>query len=155
QGDISKTLLNTHHLKAGFLSEVRPVRTNFSALYFNNDPNNPAVPFGAIISPFTMKPGGPFFTNGLGKYRGFRYLQSAFFQDSWRPQKGILKRLTLDAGVRVDVYHGVFGNTQRVANTILGIAGAPPFIPQPFDTERVTNAQASGGYGASLVVTPT
>jgi len=154
QGNIIKTFMNTHRLEAGFLSEVRPVRTNFSALYYNADPANPDIPFGAVISPFTGTPEGPYFGNGLGKYKGFRYLQSAYFQDTWRPTTGILKRLTLDAGVRADVYHGVFGNTQRVANVIATIPGVPAYTNFPFQTQRVTNAQASGRFGGSFVVTP-
>lgn len=155
QGNIIKTFMNTHRLEAGFLSEYRPVKTSFNAYYWNNDPANPDVPYGAIISPFTGLPGGPNFVgNNPGNYRGSRYLQSAYFQDSWRPTTGILKRLTLDAGVRADVYHGVFGNTQRVAQTILGIPDAPPFLQQPFRTQRVTNAQASGRFGGAFVLTP-
>lgn len=154
QGNIIKTFRNTHRLEAGFLTEVRPVTTNFSALYFNNDPYNPDVPYGAIISPYTQTTVGPSFNNGLGKYKGFRYLQSAYFQDTWRPTKGILKRLTLDAGVRADVYHGVFGDTQRVANALLTIPDVPYFTPFPFQKQKVTNAQASGRFGGSFVVTP-
>ncbi len=153
QGNITKTLKNTHRLEAGFLSEVRPVTTNFSALYFNNGAN-PDLPFGALVSPFTGTGQGPYFVNGLGKYRGFRYLQSAYLQDTWRPASGILKRLTLDAGVRADVYHGVFGDTQRVRQALLTIPGTPQFLSAPFDTQRVTNAQASGRFGGSFVLTP-
>ena len=154
QGNIIKTVRNTHRVELGFLTEVRPVTTNFSALFFNNDPYNPEVPFGAQISPFTGTTVGPQFVNGMGKYKGFRYLQSAYLQDTWRPQAGILKRLTLDAGVRADVYHGVFGNTHRVRDALLTIPGIAPFNPNVFDTQRVTNAQASGRFGGSFVVTP-
>lgn len=153
QGDISKILWRTHYLKAGFLSEVRPVQTNFGATYFNNDPANPNAPFGAVISPFTSSVAGPAFTGKIGRYKGFRYLQSAYFQDSWRPQKGFLRRLTLDAGVRADVYHGVFGNTLPVAQTLATIPDVGPFNVKPFLTQRVTDAQASGRFGASLVLT--
>lgn len=153
QGDISKILWRTHYLKAGFLSEVRPVQTNFGATYFNNDPANPNAPFGAVISPFTSSVAGPAFTGKIGRYKGFRYLQSAYFQDSWRPQKGFLRRLTLDAGVRADVYHGVFGNTLSVAQTLATIPDVGPFNIKPFLTQRVTDAQASGRFGASLVLT--
>lgn len=153
QGDISKTVFRTHILKAGFLSEVRPVYTDFGATYFNNDPNNPNAPVGAVISPFTSAVGGPAFTSKIGRYHGFRYLQSAYFQDSWRPQRGVLKRLTVDAGVRADVYHGVFGNTLPVAETLATIPNVGPFNIQPFLTQRVTNAQASGRFGASYVLT--
>jgi hypothetical protein len=37
QGDLTKTAFKTHHLKTGFLSEVRPVKTSFQATYFNAD----------------------------------------------------------------------------------------------------------------------
>ncbi len=154
QGNIIKTYRNTHRLEAGFLSEARPVRTNFSATYYNADPFNPDVPYGAIISPFTGTTAGPQFSPGTGKVKGFRYLQSAYFQDTWRPTTGILKRLTLDAGVRADVYHGVFGNTNRVAQTLLTIPDIPAFSSFPFQTQKVTNAQASGRYGGSFVLTP-
>jgi hypothetical protein len=154
QGNIIKTYRNTHRLEAGFLSELRPVTTNFSSLFYNNDPYNPDVPYGALISPFTGTTTGPQFINGIGKYKGFRYLQSAYFQDTWRPTTGILKRLTLDAGVRADVYHGVFGNTKSVAQTLLTIPGVPAFSTFPFETQKVTNAQASGRFGGSFVVTP-
>ncbi|MGH9551413.1 MAG: hypothetical protein ACRD3W_18655, partial [Terriglobales bacterium] len=80
QGDIRKTLFQTHHLKAGFLTEVRPVSTKFSALYYNADRNNPNAAFGQLISPFTGLPGGPQFQGNLGNYKGFRYLQSAYIQ---------------------------------------------------------------------------
>jgi hypothetical protein len=153
QGDITKTLFRTHSLKAGFLSEVRPVYTDFGATYYNNNPFLPGVPFGAVISPFTGTTSGPQFTSAMGRYHGFRYLQSAYFQDSWRPQTEILRRLTLDAGVRADVYHGVFGNTLPVAAAIATIPGATPFNIQPFLTQRVTNAQASGRFGGSFVLT--
>lgn len=154
QGNIIKTFRNTHRLEAGFLTEVRPVWTNFSSLYYNNDPFNPEVPYGSLFSPFTGTTTGPYFVHGLGKYRGLRYLQSAYFQDTWRPTRGVLKRLTLDAGVRADVYHGVFGNTLPVAQALLSIPDIEPFSLQPFQTQRVTNAQASGRFGGSFVLTP-
>jgi Carboxypeptidase regulatory-like domain len=152
QGDIKKTFHKTHFLKLGFLSEARPVYTDYSGTYFNNDPSSTTAPYGAVISPFTNAPGGPQFTKNLGKFHGFRYLQSGYFQDTWRPQTGILKRLTVDAGVRVDVYHGVFGNTMPVADAIASIPGATPFNLQPFQTQRVTDAQVSGRYGGSFVI---
>jgi hypothetical protein len=153
QGDITKTLFRTHNLKAGFLSEIRPVYTDFGATYYNNDPNNPSAPLGAVISPFTGAPGGPAFTSQMGRFHGFRYLQSAYFQDSWRPQAGILKRLTVDAGIRADVYHGVFGNTLPSAAALATIPNVGPFNIDPFLTQRVTDAQASGRYGGSFVLT--
>jgi hypothetical protein len=153
QGDISKILFKTHFLKAGFLSEARPVYTDFGATYYNNDPNNPNAPVGAVISPFTSAVGGPAFTSKIGRFHGFRYLQSAYFQDSWRPQRGVLKRLTVSAGIRADVYHGVFGNTLPVAETLATIPNIGPFNIQPFLTQRVTNAQASGRFGGSFVLT--
>jgi hypothetical protein len=152
QGDISKILMRTHFLKAGFLSEIRPVYTDFGATYYNNDPTNPNAPVGAVISPFTSAVGGPFFTSKIGRFHGFRYLQSAYFQDSWRPQNGFLRRLTVDAGVRADVYHGVFGNTLPVAETLATAPGVAPFNIQPFLTQRVTDGQASGRFGGSYVL---
>ncbi len=153
QGDISRTVFNTHRLKAGFLTEVRPVRTRFAALYYNANPLRTDIPYAAPISPFTQLPGGPLFVGNLGNYKGFRYLQSAYFQDSWRPVTGILKRLTLDAGVRVDVYHGVFGDTMKVAETIATIPDVPTFLTEPFQKQKVTDAQASGRFGAAFVLT--
>lgn len=221
QGDITKRLFETHHLKAGFLSEVRPVSTRLGALYYNAnmlatinsqrdaqdqingvfadaqqaaadaaqaaftqefDASGDAVaaqqaatqasnqilleaqtnagqinpnplPYGAIISPFTGLPGGPQFTENMGRYRGFRFLQSAFLQDTWRPTKGILKRLTLDAGARFDVYHGVFGNTLPVAQAIATIPDVQPFFIEPFRRHSVTDAQVSARVGGSIVLT--
>ncbi len=154
QGDITKVLFKTHFLKAGFLSEYRPTYTDFSATYYNNDPNSTTAPYGAIISPLTSSNTiGPQFTAAMGTLHSSRYLQSAFFQDSWRPQKGVLKRLTLDAGVRADIYHGVIGNTIPVATALASIPGSPPFNSQPFLAQRVTDAQASGRFGTSFVVT--
>src|SRR5262249_21628190 len=89
QGNIIKTIMNTHRVELGFLSEFRPVRTAFSATYYNADRTN-GIPFGAIISPFTGLPGGPQFTPNLGKYTGDRLLESAYLQDTWRPSKGFL-----------------------------------------------------------------
>lgn len=152
QGDISKILWRTHHLKAGFLSNYRPCYTDFGGTYYNANPN-PGIPFGAMISPFTGTMSGPQFTSALGRMHSSRYLQSAYFQDSWRPQTGILKRLTLDSGIRVDVYHGNYGNTLPVAAAIATIPGAAPFNIQPFLAQQVTNAAANGRFGASFVLT--
>lgn len=124
-----------------------------TALAAANAVPNTSVPYGAIISPFTGLPGGPQFDGNLGKYNGFRFLQSAYFQDTYKPDKGVWKRLTLNAGVRADCYHGVFGNTLRVAQAIASIPGVEPFLLAPFQTQKVTNAQASGRFGASVVVT--
>ncbi|MBI4534233.1 MAG: TonB-dependent receptor [Candidatus Melainabacteria bacterium] len=170
QGDVSKTLFNTHKLTAGFLSEVRPVRTQYAGLYYNADLlatfaaqeqarlagdtlNTNPLPYAASISPFTGAPGGPLFVGNIGRFRGLRYLQSAYLQDSWRPTTGVLKRLTLDAGVRVDVYHGVFGDTLKVSEAIATIPDVPMFSLQPFQKQRVTDAQASGRFGGALVLT--
>jgi hypothetical protein len=156
QGDIRRVFFNTHHVQAGFLTEVRPVRTRFAALYYNANPLLTDIPYAAPISPFTGQPlpgGGPLFVGDIGNFKGLRYLQSAYFQDSWRPVKGILKRLTLDAGVRADVYHGVFGDTLKVAQTILTIPDVPPFLIEPFQKQKVTDAQASGRFGAVLAIT--
>jgi hypothetical protein len=153
QGDISKILHKTHHLKMGFLDEYRPVHTDFSGTYYNNDPTSTLAPYGAVISPFTSAVGGPQWTKQLGEFHASRFLQSAYFQDSWRPTTGILKRLTLDAGVRADVVHSIMGNTLPVAAAIASIPGSEPFNLQPFQTQRLTDAQASGRYGASIVLT--
>ncbi len=37
QGNLTKTIKKEHHLKAGFLSEYRPVRTTYNAVYYNAD----------------------------------------------------------------------------------------------------------------------
>ncbi len=151
QGDISKQVFKTHLLKAGFLSELRPIRTDISAYYYNNSLTN-GIPYGAMISPFTGTPDGPQFQHN-GNVKGFRYLQSAYFQDKWTPQGPILKRLTLNAGVRFDLYHGVYGNMLAMAQTIAGIPGVMPFSIQPYLTQRVTDAQSSGRFGASYQLT--
>jgi hypothetical protein len=168
QGDISKTVANTHKLTAGFFTEYRPVSTKFSAVYRNanvlasqqaqleafaeGSAVNP-LPYGAIISPFTGLPGGPQMTGNIGKFHGSRFLQSAYFQDAWRPTTGILKRLTVDAGIRFDLYRGVFGSTMGIAQTLATIPGIEPFDLQPFKRKVVTNAQASGRFGGAFVVT--
>lgn len=154
QGNIIKTWRNTHRLEAGFLTEVRPTYTKFGATYYNANPNLPGIPFGAVISPFTGTLTGPQFNGKMGDMSGMRYLQSEYLQDTWRPTKGFLKRLTVDAGVRADLYHGVFGNTHAVEQALESIPGVPAFSSAPFNTQRVTNAQASGRYGASFVVSP-
>lgn len=180
QGDISKLVHKTHHFKAGFLSEVRPVRTKFGATYFNADlPGSLAasaaasdqvaqlqaagdyvgasqvnlnpLPFGAVISPFTGTPDGPQFKGST--FTGFRWLQSAYLQDKWTPKTGFWKRLTLDAGVRFDLQHSVFGNTMALAEQVASVPGVQPFSLKPYQTQRLTDAQASGRYGASFVIT--
>jgi hypothetical protein len=199
QGDISKTVANTHKLTAGFFTEYRPVSTKFSAVYRNanvlasqqgflgavaeasqakqdaiqaaldegltpqeaelagqqafNSVNLNPLPYGAVISPFTGAPGGPQMTGNIGKFHGSRFLQSAYFQDAWRPTTGILKRLTVDAGVRFDLYRGVFGSTMGIAQTLATIPGIEPFDLQPFKRRVVTNAQASGRFGGAFVIT--
>ncbi len=153
QGDITKRLFSTNLLKLGIFSELRPVRTNISAFYYNADYTN-GIPVGAMISPFTGQPGGPQFQNN-GNYKGFRYLQSAFVDDTWTPKKPILNRLTLNTGVRFDLYHGVYGNSLALAQTLATIPGVMPFSLQPYLTQRVTDAQASGRFGASYRVTKT
>lgn len=155
QGDISKTLWKTHHLKAGFLDEYRPVHTDFSGTYYNNDPTSTLAPYGAVISPFTSSTIGPQFTKPMGRFNANRFLQSAFFQDAWQPTTGILRRLTVNAGVRVDAVHSFMGNTLPVAAAVATIAGATPFNLQPFQAQSLTDAQASGRYGGSFVLTPT
>lgn len=114
--------------------------------------STPVIGVGQLISPFTGTQSGPQF-QGIGKYRGFRYLQSGYLQDTWRPQAKFLKRFTFDAGVRADVYHGVFGNSMALANTIVAIPGVGPFNTEPFKRHSVTNAQVSGRYSISYLVT--
>jgi hypothetical protein len=159
QGDVRKTVFHTHHLKAGFLSEIRPVRTSFSSFYYDANPTD--ATYGQLISPFTGTPVGPQLLGNVGKYRGFRFLQSAYLQDTWTPQHGLLNRLTVDGGVRFDLFHGVFGNTMGIANAIapwMPIVGGDPtgnnsFLLKPFQTNRVTNAQVSGRVAASYKLT--
>ena len=181
QGDLTKTAFKTHHLKTGFLSEVRPVKTSFQATYFNADYvgsalaqndalaqvaqlqqdgdldganaiNTNPFPYGGILSPFTGQVAGPQMQGNVGNYSGFRYLQSAFLQDRWKPEKGFWKRLTVDAGVRLDVQHSVFGNAMRLAETLAQAPGVEPFSLKPFQTQRITAAQASGRYGLAFVI---
>ncbi len=188
QGNVSKTAFATHHLKAGVLTELRPVSTSISETCYNAAlPSSGSMgsmdssmssmsggmgsmgsgmgsmggsmstmilpPYGGRISPFTSATIGPQIQGGIGKLHGFRYLQSAYFQDSWKPTTGILKRLTVAAGVRADVYYGLFGNTMNVADAIAIVPGTVPFQLQPFQTHTVCNAQASGRYGISYVLT--
>jgi hypothetical protein len=182
QGDINKKIGKTHNFKAGFLSEVRPVKTSFNALYFNSDMgatltgqaaaqdqigqlraagdltgaaavNANPLPYGAVVSPFTLTTQGPQFQGPMGGYKGFRYLQSAFLQDRWTPQRGAWKRLTIDAGVRFDLQHSVNGNALALATALASSPGVQPFSVKPFQTQRITDAQASGRYGASYVLT--
>ncbi|MBU6453998.1 MAG: carboxypeptidase regulatory-like domain-containing protein [Cyanobacteria bacterium REEB67] len=152
QGDINKKIGKTHNFKAGFLSEVRPVKTSFNALYFNSDMGS-TQPYGAVVSPFTLTTQGPQFQGPIGGYKGFRYLQSAFLQDRWTPQRGAWKRLTVDAGVRFDLQHSVDGNALALATALASSPGVQPFAVRPFQTQRITDAQASGRYGASYVLT--
>ncbi len=194
QGNLLKTVRREHHLKLGFLSEFRPVHTNFNAIYYNADAlssfqqqaaaqgqldlNNQAIlsansigdidtanallsnppingnpfPFGALVSPFTGQPGGPQFLGPVGNFTGMRYLQSAFFQDRYTPQKGFWRRLTLDGGVRFDMQRSFYGNTLPLASTIASIPGVQPFSLQPYLAQSKTDAQVSGRYGASFVV---
>ncbi|HEY9733262.1 MAG TPA: TonB-dependent receptor [Drouetiella sp.] len=182
QGDVNKTVKKTHHFKIGFLDEVRPVRTKFGATYFNADltsalsargdalsqqqslisagdfagasaVNTNPNPFGGVISPFTGDASGAQFKGST--YKGFRWLQSAYLQDKWTPKTGVLKRLTLDGGVRFDMQHSVFGNTQALAEQVAETPGVQPFDPKPYNTQRLTDAQASGRFGASFVLTKT
>jgi Carboxypeptidase regulatory-like domain len=160
QGNVLKTYKKTHHFKAGFLTELRPVSTSYSATYFNANylgsipsASNPSpVPFGAVISPFTGLPGGPSFNGNMGKFSGFRYLQSAFFQDKYTPQNGFWKRLTLDGGVRFDMQRSIYGNSLALAQAIESVPGAGPFALGPYQKQATTDAQVSGRYGAALVV---
>lgn len=180
QGDLSKTW-HHHNFKTGFLSEVRPVSTKYGATYYNADyvgsaqaqnaalaqqsalfaagdlqgayaVNTNPLPYGAVISPFNGQVGGPQMNGNVGKYSGFRYLQSAFLQDRWKPETGFWKRLTLDGGVRVDVQHSVFGNALTLAETMAATPGVQPFSLKPFQRQSITAAQASGRYGAAIVL---
>lgn len=158
QGNLKKAV-KTHHLETGFYSEIRPVQTSYGAIYRNANllasaQSDGALPYGAVINPFTFEVGGPNITGGITKFNGFRYLQSGWFQDAWKPKEGFLKRLTVNAGVRADVYRGVFGNTMKVAETMLTVPGVEPFDLNPFKRQTVTDAQASGRFGASFVITP-
>ncbi|MBA3859165.1 MAG: hypothetical protein C0507_19845 [Cyanobacteria bacterium PR.3.49] len=158
QGNLRKQV-KTHHLETGFYSEIRPVRTSYGAIYRNANlvataNSEGALPYAAVINPFTFEVGGPNITGDVTKFNGFRYLQSGWLQDSWKPKDGFLKRLTVNAGVRGDVYHGVFGNTMKVAQTMLTVPGVEPFDLTPFKRQTVTDAQASGRFGASFVITP-
>jgi len=181
QGDLTKTAFKTHHLKAGFLSELRPVKTSFRATYYNADyvasaqaqndaqsqinqlqaagdllgaaaVNANPFPYGAPISPFTGQVDGPQMQGNVGNYKGFRYLQSVFLQDRWKPEKGFGKRLTIDTGVRLDVQHSVYGNALALAQTLAQAPGAVPFSFKPYEKQAITSAQASGRYGAAFVV---
>lgn len=174
QGNVLKTVKKTHHLKAGFLTELRPVSTNFNAVYYNadllgslqqqadaqgafaEDPSagislNP-FPFGALISPFTGQIGGPQFLGPVGKFKGFRYLQSAYAQDKYTPQGKFWKRLTLDGGVRFDLQRSIYGNALPLATEMALTPGVQNFSLAPFMAQHLTNAQASGRYGATFVV---
>ncbi|HIA53192.1 MAG TPA: TonB-dependent receptor, partial [Candidatus Melainabacteria bacterium] len=109
QGNLKK-LVKTHNLETGFYSEIRPVQTSYGAIYRNANllataESGGSLPYGAIINPFTFEVGGPNITGGITKFNGFRYLQSGWAQDTWKPKEGFLKRLTVNAGVRADVYH--------------------------------------------------
>lgn len=165
QGSVAKTVRKAHQLKVGFLSEIRPVRTTYNGIYFNanllgsleqqaaagtQNPN--PFPFGAPISPFTLQIGGPQFLGPVGRYHGFRYLQSAYFQDKFTPTQGFWKRLTLDAGVRFDMQRSIYGNALPLATTMAALPGIQPFALAPFETQHTTDAQASGRYGGTFVV---
>jgi hypothetical protein len=194
QGSITKNIKKEHHFKAGFLTELRPVRTNFNAIYYNADLvgslqqqaagqglsdstnqqinlanqlgdtdtanallatlpiNTNPFPYGAMISPFTGQLGGPQFMGPVGRFHGFRYLQSAYIQDKYTPQNGFWKRLTLDAGARFDLQRSFYGNTLPLASTIASIPGVQQFSLQPFLAQAKNDAQISGRYGASFVV---
>lgn len=174
QGNVAKLLKKEHHLRAGFLTELRPVRTTFNSIYFNADlmgslqqqadaqaqiqqgnseiQNPNPFPWGSLISPFTGQPGGPQFLGPVGRHHGFRYLQSAYFQDKYTPQNGFWKRLTLDAGLRFDLQSSFYGNSLPLAQTMLATPGIQPFSISPFLSKKLTNAQASGRYGATFVI---
>ncbi len=160
QGNVLKTYKKAHHFKAGFLTELRPVSTSYNATYYNanylgsipsaSNPN--PIPYGAVISPFTNTTVGPQFNGNMGKFSGFRYLQSAFLQDKFTPQNGVWRRLTLDVGVRFDMQRSIYGNTLALAQAIENTPGAQPFSLQPYQKQVTTDAQVSGRYGAAFVI---
>ena len=160
QGNVLKTYKKAHHFKAGFLTELRPVSTSYNATYYNanylgsipsaSNPN--PIPYGAVISPFTNTTVGPQFNGNMGKYSGFRYLQSAFLQDKYTPQNGFWKRLTIDAGVRFDMQRSIYGNTLALAQAIENTPGVQPFSLQPYQKQATTDAQVSGRYGTAFVI---
>ncbi|MBX9688181.1 MAG: TonB-dependent receptor [Candidatus Obscuribacterales bacterium] len=209
QGNVTKNIAKTHHFKSGFLTELRPVKTNYNAVYYNADlvgslqqqaqargdiaSNNSDInstlaaidaanaaadaealeelnatlndllstnaslspnpfPYGAMISPFTGQLGGPQFLGPVGRFQGFRWLQSAYIQDKITPQKGVWKRLTLDGGVRFDMQRSIYGNSLPLAQTIASVPGVQPFSLAPYMSKKLTDAQASGRYGATFVV---
>jgi hypothetical protein len=52
----------------------------------------------------------------------------------------------------LDVQHSVYGNAQRLAETLAQTPGVEPFSLKPFQTQRITAAQASGRYGLAFVI---
>lgn len=149
QGDISKTLWKTHYLKAGFLTNLRWVKTDLNEIVYDANPADST--YGQIISPFTGAPGGPNFTGPMGMYHGSQWVQSAYIQDTWRPAHGWLKRLTLDYGVRFDLSDSLFGNAQALGNTV-AMLYPYQFNMQPFQRQTEINAQPSGRFGGTYAL---
>jgi hypothetical protein len=149
QGDISKTLFKTHYLKAGFLTNLRWVRTSLNEIVYDANPAD--ATYGQVISPFLQSPGGPNFTGPMGMYHGSQWVQSAYIQDTWRPCAERLKRLTLDYGVRFDLADSLFGNSQALGNIVSQLYQAP-FNMQPFQRQTEINAQASGRFGGTYAL---
>ncbi len=237
QGNVAKTLKKEHHLKAGFLTELRPVRTTYNAYYYNadalgsmqqkadaqgqiqqnnadiastqqsitettsqiqstNNELNSAIaagntaqadalsatlgelqetldgltetltglndtastlnpnpfPFGALISPYNGEINGTQFLGNVGRYHGFRWLQSAYVQDKYTPQQKFWNRLTLDGGVRFDLQRSIYGNALPLATQMAMQPGVQQFNLAPFQSQHATDAQASGRYGGTFVV---
>ncbi|HEY9788948.1 MAG TPA: TonB-dependent receptor [Candidatus Obscuribacterales bacterium] len=153
QGDISKTVFKTHQLKAGFLTDLKFVRTQLSEFVYNADPTSRA--YGQIISPFTGAPGGPNFGGPMGKYHGSQWIQSVYLQDTWKPAAVCLKRFTLNYGCRFDLSDSLFGNAMGIAQTVATITGVGSFNVQPFQRQTQINAQLSGRYGGTYALTKT
>lgn len=237
QGNVAKTLKKEHHLKAGFLTELRPVRTTYNAYYYNadalgsmqqkadaqgqiqqnnadisstqqsisettaqiqstNNDLNAAIaagnqaqvdelsgvlgelqetlsgltetltgltdnaatlnpnpfPFGALISPYTGEINGTQFLGPVGRYHGFRWLQSAYIQDKYTPQQKFWNRLTLDGGVRFDLQRSIYGNALPLATQMAMQPGVQQFNLAPFQSQHATDAQASGRYGGTFIL---
>lgn len=153
QGDVTKTVFKTHALKAGFLTNLRFTKTQLSEYVYDANPADST--YGQIISPFTQAPGGPNFTGNMGKYHGSQWVQSAYIEDTWRPEKGWLKRLTLNYGARFDLADSLFGNAMGIAETINTIPGVSPFNIAPFQRQTQINAQVSGRYGGTYALNKT
>ncbi len=154
QGILASTLAGDTDTADALTDSLGDLQASLSDLNSQLNSINPnPFPLGQVVSPFTGQAGGPQLQGNVGKFKAFRLLQSAYLQDSWTPNKGFLKRLTVDAGVRADVYYGFFGNTLRLAQLLASTPGVPFFDINQFKSQKVGNAQASGRYGASFALT--